>query len=240
VDSSRLLFFEPTFEKLPIAPLKIRLVDSSGRRVSGQRVTVGYYLPNMEYFGQIDGERNHAVLPTLTSDSHGEINCTLPCLMDDPIFITYKQDLSSYGFQINAEGDDYSVPWKIEFRPSRIPVMRKYPKQIVVTSAPCARLTVRIEDSFFKRHKIPGDLVPCGSEGDYSCYILDVRGKYSDNEFSRHGQEKQKGVLNWGLPAGTYDLILHVELRSGPTIADIVLHKGLSLKNNEDRNLVFD
>lgn len=78
--------FTPRFVRVPMVPLRVRLVDTDGRPLVGEQVSLRHSLLEMEYFNYMTGMVWPAVVATATTGGDGEIALDVPSLADDPYF----------------------------------------------------------------------------------------------------------------------------------------------------------
>src|ERR1043166_8258484 len=205
--------FVPHFERLQIVPLQIALLDSRGKPIAGEKLTLRHQLATHEYFGYSDGISWEAALATGTTDDHGQLNIELPSLSDDPYFAKY--DVSS----LTVSQSERRSPARddCDFRPSQLPVLRQYEERLVITKILRARLSGRIEDSFLERNQIKGDVTPYGDAKRQSPFRVELRAENKDAKAFYNCMLMSNGNFSAMLPTGEYDLHL-LMLGQGETL----------------------
>jgi hypothetical protein len=224
--------FAPPFRRLPMAPLGVRLVDSKGRPISREGVSVKHGLCEMEYFGYMDGLTWQATVATATTGADGEIAIEVPSLLDDPFFASHRR--LPVGFSLTLpqhRGGTYG--W--EFVPAMIPAQRNYPEPVMVTVAYRGKISGRVQRSFLARHNLRTEAYRArrGRPKDYYPLWLGARSKVG-----RSGMVeaiRRDGTFSMVLPAGTYDLSIEVLTETGRFLRKLPVQAGFVLGENENR-----
>lgn len=227
--------FVPRFAKLPTTLLKLKLAGSNGKPVINEKITLSHDLATHQYFGYLDGMAFGASLINATSDNEGEINIQMPLLSQDPYFV--KHSLTQLTIS-NGSGQFFSRSSQ-DFSPARLPVQNSYEQPITVKKIYRAKLSGKIYDSFFRRHKVEGDITPYLDAKRHSPFRVEMRAETVEGRATYNCMLLPNRNFSVVLPTGAYNLHL-VVLGEGERLhKKIAVHKNVMLKENENRKLVI-
>jgi beta-lactamase regulating signal transducer with metallopeptidase domain len=212
---------EVHFEKLPTTPLKLKLGNSAGKPVAGQRLSLETYLKadplnddgwhggsDARFFG------SDLVAARTVTDSQGEAVLQLPLESRDPYF--HNHGLTSLAI-VGGGADDSGMGYKLS--PSEIPIKDTYTQPIIITKIYNGALSVRIEAAFLRRHHIR-------SGDSRRVDILLIR--QGQPPLSIGNTTDRNGYWSANMPSGTYDL----------RVANILVRQHIVLHEREKQSIV--
>lgn len=229
------------FQPLPTVPLTLKLVDSRGKPIAGQKFMLNQELGMMEYFNYGDGMvMSGKVLPakvrrdenfviyyespdSFTTDAEGKVKLQLPSLQDDPYYEKVGVKRPSFGIHVPARDSEGGHGFAWYPTPAAIPAQSKYEKPITVTMTYYGRLEIALSEKFLDEQAVPVEarkdlkVEVTSEESGVNC-TLDDEGN---------------GLLEWVSP-GTYKVVLRVPAAGdGIESGTIVLEKHIYVGERE-------
>lgn len=163
--------FAPPLKSLASLPIRIRLVDSTGRPLPGQVISVVYQL--MEAFWFFDystGTVPKLQIAKVTTDAQGQASLLVPALLDDPFFKGHP--FGAFGVEgPEADGEyltsddrpgvrDTRQPTALHpLEPAAIVPRQSYPEPITITFQRRGKISGHIAPAFFTRNGLDKDLL---------------------------------------------------------------------------------
>jgi len=233
--------FRPRFQKIPMVPIRIRLVDTKSRPIAGAKVQLKHSLLEMEYFNYWDGAVFPQVVATATTNANGEIAVQVPSLLDDPYFAApRKRQPEKLGFWVELPDrlrERRDVRYGFSFVPRLIPAQRTYPQPVTVTLVYSGKFSGRVEESFLRRKGIPErTLRGVRRRGVWTSVLSFVAFRERSGSGIGLGPD---GTFSLTLEPGNYDLSIEVQKASGGYLRSISIAKGVALRENENRVIIL-
>jgi hypothetical protein len=141
--------FEPSFERVSMVPVRIRLTYHDGKPIANEQVRITLSLCAPKYFGYFDGCEYQIDLVSAFTDSSGEFVAQIPPLLDDPYFKEFGEgQVVSIGLQ-DPKGiiSEYITL-------ETLAGMMSHKDTVVIKLFHRAILHGQIRQSFLKRNKI--------------------------------------------------------------------------------------
>src|SRR5262245_27695588 len=155
--------FIPPLNPLPVALVTGRLLDSAGRPLPDEMLTVHYSLTEaMPYFGYIDGSVPILPIEKVKTDSNGEFKVRVPSLLEDPFFQSNSPVLAGAFELANEEG---TRVWDRTLAPNSFLAQKAY-KPLVVRKTRTGILSGQLGKQFFRQSNLSDDLMAYVRPGD--------------------------------------------------------------------------
>ena len=228
--------FAPRFVRLPMVPLRVRLVDTAGRPLVGEQVCLSYQLLALEYFGCLQGPLYRATVATATTGADGEIAVEVPSLADDPYFARLDPPWRPIGFELELprhRGGAHG--W--DFAPRTIPPQVSYPQVVTVTVVYRGEISGCVSKSFVTRNDIEAAARTDSKGEPGESYTLSFMAMAKDKGSVTGQDVSPDGTFSMTLPPGTYDLSIAVRRDGGKVLRRLPIEAGFVLGENEHRVL---
>lgn len=231
---------ELKFEPQKTVVLRGKLVDTKGKPLANERVSLEYLFSDANLF--ISGFKfqtmsSIAPIPKLwagqaVTDNSGVFSLEVPSFLEDPVIASYIERFKlNRGFNVIING-----LWdKFVVSPREIPVQTAYPSPTVLTRIVCGKLAVHIDAGFFDQNGIEEDANPYLNEkcGPNNQAVMYAWGKFEDMGIGIPAKWNN-GYFRWTLPPGEYELTLEAKTADGKYIKHVI-HKGVVVKENDDQ-----
>jgi len=227
--------FAPRLERVAMIPLTVRLADSKGKPLAGEKVSVVQGLFEMEFFGYYDGMVFPVTVATVVTDANGEFSAEVPSLLDDPYFVKWNRP-PGFGIHL-AERERRSEHGGYDLVNGFIAAQRSYPQPLTVTLVYRGRISGHVHESYLSRHGIKAPMGPL--QGD--TYLVSFMA-YSRPRRSGSGRGVGKdGSFSISLAPGAYDLTLEVrDEDKGFTEKRIPIQQDFVLSEGEDKAIELE
>lgn len=229
--------FTPTFIPLRSNTLHVRLVDSGGKPILGEQLTIaGGDWNEMTYFGyangMVFGMKNAGSV--VVTDNKGEALVMLPAWVEDPYYMRFLKKIPTFHV-VSPMPTGASAKWN--YLPAEMQAQHEYPDPLVITKLYRASLTVRFDPAYLARQGLQGLFGKPGGK-DHAIVVIQDPDHRTTLTMYYAG-----GVFTERLQPGIYSLGIEVfnEVdKSKPHIRYIALNKDFVLKEKEQREIVSE
>jgi|GEM_PF-2080491 len=225
--------FKAKLEKLPTAPLTIRLTGFDGIPIAGRSVFFRRYLVDMEYFGYSNG----IVMPyDATPDASGvtaasgDLTVQVPDLLSDPLYAKLKV---VPGFGLRVDGDPPTGTLGFDLVPNWIIAEKTYHEPVQVKVIFRGKVSGKVTPEYLASHNVDAKM---GSHGG-SQYAVWLEADRIGGGGGQGQGVAADGTFSMTLSAGKYDFSIQIRDDSGLVTKSIPIAQNYVLGENEDKKL---
>jgi hypothetical protein len=211
--------FKPHFEKLPITPLCVHMVDSHGKPLANERFSLYHDLATHHYFGYGDGRPYGATIASGVTGADGTCVLSLPSLLDDPYFTKHTGPVAM-GMRVQTKRNQRDADQDLS--PTTIPIRKEHQEPVVITVTTRAHLHGHVAISYIRARHLSGAVTPYLYENRIvGPHRVELRAEVSGGGRSYSCMLLRDGSFSVKLPPGIYDLAL-VELGEGGKVERVI------------------